>query len=203
MSLLAERLLAWAPMLLVLGVAARTDLQSRRIPNSVCLTLILLGLLRAVMALAGSASGAWPAVGPGVEGASYGSFGPLMMVWEGVGVGVALTLLFYLVGALGAGDLKLMAGVGACMGPVGVVQVFVVTAIVAMVMTVAMALMHGKVVALARSATVALFNLVYISGSKIGSLSEARQDCPSVGAPLPYALPVLVGAIVIACLRHP
>jgi prepilin peptidase CpaA len=199
MPLLAERLIAWAPMLLVLAAAARTDLESRRIPNTVCLTLILLGLLRTVMASAGSASGIW--LGP--NGAAASAFGPMMTVLEGLGVGLALTLLFYLIGALGAGDVKLMAGVGACMGPVGVVQVFVITAIVAMVMALAMALVHGKVIALARSATVAFFNLVYISGSKIGCLQEARQDCPSVGAPLPYALPVLIGAMIMACLRHP
>jgi prepilin peptidase CpaA len=47
----------------------------------------------------------------------------------GAGMGFAVFLTFYLLGAMGAGDVKLMAAFGALLGPVGILIAAVLTAI--------------------------------------------------------------------------
>jgi len=180
----AHPLIAWSPMLLLLVLAARTDLRSGRIPNQISLTLIALGLLRGLVAWLGGAPG-----------------DPMRLALLGLATGLALTIVFFLLGALGAGDVKLMAGVGAWVGPVLALQIFAVTALVAMAIAIATVLVRGKALALVRSATIALCNLFFVFGSKLGFLRDARQDCPSVGPTLPWAVPVLVAALAVACLR--
>jgi len=48
----------------------------------------------------------------------------------GLFLGLALLIVFYLVGGMGAGDVKLMAAVGSLLGPQGVFQAFIGTALV-------------------------------------------------------------------------
>ena len=87
----------------LLSSAAVTDLRSHRIPNR----LVLAGLLLAFAAHACAlALGTPPLAGPA-------AWAPL----AGLATGFALLLPFYLLGAMGAGDVKLMAMVGAFMGP--------------------------------------------------------------------------------------
>ena len=49
---------------------------------------------------------------------------------EGVGAGVAVLIIFYLMGGMGAGDAKLMGAVGGLLGPKGVFPAFIFTAII-------------------------------------------------------------------------
>jgi prepilin peptidase CpaA len=95
---------------LAAGLAAATaiDLRSRRIPNE----------LTAAMAL----TGAGLAVA-GVSGISIaGSLGGMVL-------GLLLMLPGYLLGATGAGDVKLMGAVGAIVGPPLVLSAFVCTSL--------------------------------------------------------------------------
>lgn len=80
----------------VLAVAVYTDLKSQRIPNgltfpAMCCALAHHGLAR------------------GADGLLFGL--------AGLGLGLALMLGPYLSGLMGAGDVKLMAAVGALLGP--------------------------------------------------------------------------------------
>lgn len=99
----------WVPLVLlagVLGGAVFTDLASRRIPNK----LILLGLaLAAGWHLLGP-EGAWSfdPVKPGAAG-----FGGFLL---GGGVMLAAFMPFYALRVMGAGDVKLLAVVGAFFG---------------------------------------------------------------------------------------
>ena len=79
---------------LVLGAAA-TDLSHRRIPNS----LLLLALCFAAFLHAPPGDGAWPDM------------------LSGGATGLALFLPMYVLGGMAAGDVKLMATVGAVLGP--------------------------------------------------------------------------------------
>lgn len=81
--------------LLVGGVACLTDLRVRRIPNWLTFT-------SAAMAVA--AHGLWP-----------GGHGALSAV-AGLAVGLAAFFPFFALGGLGAGDVKLMAALGAWLG---------------------------------------------------------------------------------------
>src|SRR5262245_28918636 len=58
------------------------------------------------------------------------------LVWslEGAALGLAVLLPLYMIGGMGAGDVKLYAGVGAWVGPAMILQAFVVSAVVGGVM---------------------------------------------------------------------
>ena len=88
-------------LILVLLVAVVTDLHSSRIPN--WLTFSAMGF-----ALAGHA---W-----------LNSVDGLLFSLAGLGTGLGLFFLFYLAGGIGAGDVKLMAAIGAFVGVYGVLS---------------------------------------------------------------------------------
>ena len=85
----------------VLGIAIVMDLRSSRIPN--WLTFPAMGF-----ALAGHA---W-----------LGSMHGVMFSLVGLGTGLGLFFLIYLAGGIGAGDVKLMAAIGAFVGVYGVLS---------------------------------------------------------------------------------
>ena len=87
----------WLVMLLALTIASITDLRVRRIPNLLTFPLFLVGLL--VATLLG---------GFGIDGLSNALLGTLLL-------GVPF-LLVYIRGGGGAGDAKLMLGIGAWSG---------------------------------------------------------------------------------------
>ncbi len=91
-----------------LVVATVIDIRTRRIPNELTASLAGVGV-----ALAAT----------GVSGV------PLWASFAGFVVGLALMIPGHLLGATGAGDVKLMAAVGAVVGPATVVTAFLFTAL--------------------------------------------------------------------------
>jgi prepilin peptidase CpaA len=98
------------------GVAAFTDLRARRIPNWLTFTTLAVGL--------------------GVHAATDGLSGCTWAL-SGVGLGLALLLPFYLLRAMGAGDVKLLGALGALVGPQSLLSIAVYGALVGGVMSVA------------------------------------------------------------------
>lgn len=89
-------------------VATIVDIRTRRIPNDLTATMSGLGLGLAAV---------------GISGISFwGSLAGLLL-------GLVLMMPGHLLGATGAGDVKLMAAVGTIVGPVTVVNAFLFTAI--------------------------------------------------------------------------
>ncbi len=82
-------------LLAALAVAVITDLRSQRIPNWLTFPLMLLGLVTHTV------MGGW-------DGLLFSS--------AGFGLGLGVMLIPFLLGMMGAGDVKLMAGVGAWLG---------------------------------------------------------------------------------------
>src|SRR4051794_8998381 len=93
--------------------AAVIDGLKLKVPNWLTLHMILGGLVFSVWA-----------------GGTVG----LVRSVEGAAVGLALLLPLYAIGGMGAGDVKLLAGVGAWVGPWVTLQAFVATALVGGVM---------------------------------------------------------------------
>jgi prepilin peptidase CpaA len=78
------------------STAAITDLASRRIPNWLTFGTLIMGVL----------INAW-----------LGGFGGVAGALGGAALGLAMLLPFYVAGAMGAGDVKLLAALGALLGP--------------------------------------------------------------------------------------
>jgi prepilin peptidase CpaA len=119
-------------LLSLLFVAAWHDIRSRRIPNTLVLPGAIAGLLLNAML-------------PHEMG-GLGIFDSL----AGLGLGLVLLLPPYLLRAMGAGDVKLMAMTGAFLGVKGVVGAFMYILLAGGLLALAMAWRQGNLSALLR-----------------------------------------------------
>ena len=104
-------------------IATVIDLRSRRIPNELTATMAVLGLVLAATQSSGVTVGASLA---------------------GIFLGLLLMMPGYALGATGAGDVKLMAAIGAIVGPSLVFSAFVCTSIAGGVLAVVVALKRRR-----------------------------------------------------------
>jgi prepilin peptidase CpaA len=120
-----------AVLALGLGAAVFTDVRTRRIPNW----------------LTGAIAGA-------AFGLAFGG-GPVtpMRALLGLVVGLALMLPGHVIGATGAGDVKLMAAVGAVVGPDVIFRAFLYSAVAGGVLAVVVALRRGRLSTTIRATT--------------------------------------------------
>jgi prepilin peptidase CpaA len=113
-------------------VAAVYDVRFRRIPNWLTLSGVLLGLLL----------NSWFSDPRGLHW--YEGF-----TWRtslaGLGLGFAVYFPLYLLRGMGAGDVKLMAAVGAIVGPVNWFGIFILSNVLGGVAAVALLLSKGRV----------------------------------------------------------
>lgn len=152
-----------------LVTAAAIDMRTRRIPNELTAAMSGLGLALAATGISGIGLGA---------------------ALVGCALGLALMMPGYMLGATGAGDVKLMAAVGALVGPGLVVTAFLFTAVAGGVLAVAVAARRGRMAA-------ALAN----TGRLIASPAGAKREIRSAGAAHRFAYaPAIAAGSVIAVL---
>jgi prepilin peptidase CpaA len=113
----------WIFAIALASWAGWTDHRTRRIPNWLTLPAFLTGFLF------NSIFGRWHGAKTSLEGA---------------GLALAVFLPFVLMRALGAGDWKLMAALGAWLGPNNIVLLMLGTVVVAGVMALVMVLKRGR-----------------------------------------------------------
>ncbi len=172
-------LMLCVPMLALLSVAALIDVRSRRIPNWLTLTLILSGLGRSLMFH-----------GPITPGRSL----------VGLLVGFGPAFILFAIGALGGGDVKLLAGVGAWLGPVAAVGVFMLSAVVGMFLVLAVSLRHGKTTALLGNTIVLTSEMFRQRRLDVTAASKTADAFHSVDKPLPFAVAVLIGTALLLAI---
>jgi prepilin peptidase CpaA len=163
----------------LLCVASAFDLARRRIPNR----LLAAGLLAAL-----------------VLHLSSGHPASLLTVYlAGFGLGLLMFLPLYLMGGMAAGDVKLMATVGAFLGPLLVFQASLATYCAGGVLALAIVLVRGHARA-ALANVVALLTplLLRVGGAR---LPRDSQSIPSVGG-MPYALAISAGTVLVMWLHH-
>lgn len=153
----------------LLGAATWTDVRERRIPNLLCLAGMLAGLA------------AWALVA-GLDGFTSAA--------AGLGIAFAVTLPFWLLGWMGAGDVKLCAAVGACTGSALVWQVLAAIGIAGFFLAV-LALAQKKLLARAWERFAATISL---------SVAARRAVYVEPGAAerevrLPYAVAIAAGTL--------
>ena len=123
--------LAWWPTLVVLAVATFTDLRSRRIPNWLVLPFLLAGIVISP----------WRQNWPGI-GRSLGWHG-IGQSFAGFGIGLLVCGIFFWMGGMGAGDVKLAAAIGAWIGPSQLFLALVITGLAGGVMVLGWAICGG------------------------------------------------------------
>ena len=156
------------------------DLKSRKIPNR----LILLGTAAALLLHA-----LLPA-GSGLFAANAGSPGVLSSL-AGFAVGLLLLMPFYALKTLGAGDVKLMAMVGAFVGVPAVIGTTLLTLLAGGVLALVVSLWSGQLAQVIKNVK-HMFS-VAMTSSLAGGVSPDANPAPVTGK-LPYAIAIACGS---------
>ena len=162
---------------LIIGAAACvTDLHSRRIPN-----WLTFGAAAVAIAMQYASSGS-----VGVQHAMSG--------WI---TGLFLFMPLFLLGGMGAGDVKLMAAIGMWIGPAAVLHALLYASIAGGLLALTVALLRGVL-----RQTVQNVQLLILHWQVAGFAPHAQLTLATATSPrLAYAVPVLMGTVVAAWLR--
>lgn len=162
--------IALAAVLAGAGTGAAIDIRTRRIPNVITFGTAALGLTLAATGLSG------------VSPASS---------LVGLVLGLLLMLPGHFFGATGAGDVKLMAAVGAVLGLERIVQAFLLTAIAGGLLAVGLAIANRRLGATVRR-----------TGKLMRAPGDAKREIesPDVGNRFAYGPAIAVGAVLAALM---
>jgi prepilin peptidase CpaA len=162
-------------LLWLVAQAAMTDLALRRVPN----VLVLCGLFIAL-----------------VLHALAGGMAALAGTWlAGLATGFFLFLPLYALRGMAAGDVKLMAMVGAFAGPEEAVQIALLACLAGGAMGLAMVAWNGRWRVLMRNLGILLRPLLgRLAGYRVEAVPLARAD--SAGG-IPYGVAIAVGTAVV------
>ncbi len=180
MESLQDAVLAWlrvnaylVPPLVLACWMAWGDARTRRIPNYLTLATALSGL--------GFQFGAhgWPGLGQG---------------FLGLCVGFALLIGFFLKGGMGAGDVKALAALGAWLGPLPTVYLFMYMGLSGIPLIIFFLWRRGDLSAKAREWWALIVNR-FLLRSQSSTPSPAPPPNKSEG--LPYALALAMGMVLL------
>ncbi len=127
---------------------------------------------------------------------AYWKGGNGMLGWSlaGAGVGLASLLPLYAIGGMGAGDVKLMAAMGAWIGPWFTLWAFVSSALTGSLIAILMMMWSGELYAhLAMTHIIGREVLTVRRPTALAARAEKRKPTMLL---LPYAIPIAVGSIV-------
>lgn len=162
---------------LTIGViACVTDIRTRRIPN-----VLTFGAAAAALVFHGISGGL-----PGLQTAVFG--------WI---VGTALFLPFFLLGGMGGGDVKLLAALGAWLGPGTAFWLAIYASIAGGVLAVVVALARGYLMTAFRNLRGLFVHWSIVGPRPLDSLTLEHGKAPR----LAFAVPMLVGMMVTLWLR--
>lgn len=167
------REIAWVVSLILIE-AAVIDGRSLKVPNWLTYHFLLAGLALAFVA---------------------GGSAKLLWSMEGALVGLATLLPLYAIGGMGAGDVKLMAGLGAWIGPWLAFEAFVASAVVGSGIALVMMAYSGEL-----GKHLVMTQLI---GREVLTLrnpcvlaARAAERKPSMML-LPYGIPIAIGSIAV------
>lgn len=165
----------------LLALAVWNDLRTRRIPNALVFGGAVLGVALNCL---------YPD-GAGLFVAPQGGIG---FAWSlaGLATGLALLVPMYAMRALGAGDVKLMAMVGAFVGPWATVVSVLLTLLAGGVLALAVAAWHGRLRAMVRNT----YHMgVYALMRRLGGEAIKLEAPAEASGRLPYAVAIAAGTL--------
>ena len=172
----ADRLLPFVPLAATLLWAAVEDMRTRRIRNWLTFSLLLTGVAQSFLP--------GRTVSPGESAL-------------GLLTGFALPLLLFVIGALGAGDVKLLTAIGAWIGAAAILRVFAVEAVIGMLLVLTQAAAAGRLRTLLRNSAVVAINLWHVNQVGLEHVTATGSSCRSVDRPLPFAVPVFAATLIV------
>ena len=169
---------AWGIEVILLAavmIASVTDLRWRRIPNWLTVSTVILGFaLNALIAYPSPLAGLWLAA-------------------KGFALAFALNLVMYALHMTGAGDVKLLAAIGALVGCSDFVGIFLLTALIGGVLAIILMTIKGRV-------RQTLWNVGFMVGEltrmRAPHLTREQLDVSSAKAlRLPGAVRICLGVV--------
>lgn len=160
-------------LLIVLGICICTDLRSQKIYNAVLLPAFIFAAGYYLLT----------AGGPGI-----------LFSLKGALVGLMLFLMPYLLGGIGAGDVKLLAIVGALKGTEFVFYSFILTSIIGGIIALLVLLTKGRLLKVLRDlgTAVKLALLSHLTVWRLPSLNDGNNQSQS----FPYGVAIAVGSVI-------
>uniref|UniRef100_A0A942T3A0 Prepilin peptidase n=1 Tax=Neobacillus citreus TaxID=2833578 RepID=A0A942T3A0_9BACI len=155
-------------LIIALLISLITDILKRKILNIITLPAILFGFI-------------YYAVFQGLEGFLFSGKGFLL--------GLSLLLIPYLLGGMGAGDVKLMASVGALMGGSFVLNSFVYIALIGGLISVILIIKKNGFIYSVKSF---YFYIIFLRGNFV-SLLLSRDKSSSIS--FPYGVAIVFGTL--------
>lgn len=161
-------------LLVVLIIATITDIRSQRIPNWLTFPAIISGL--------------------GINFISGGA-GGLLFSMMGLLIGIGIFIVLYIMGGMGAGDIKLMGAVGAMLGPQMVLMAALYTAIAGAIYALAIILLHPRAKAKRTAIADSIKGFVYLRKFHYNKPAET-QNAPN----LCYGVAIAIGTVTAVLL---
>ena len=176
-----------ATLVLLLVAAAVIDVRTMRIPNwlTVCGALIGLALNAALQ---------WQLLGPlwAIDG--------VLWALGGLAAGLVLLLPFYALGLMGAGDVKLMAMVGAFLGFPQVLAAIVSSFIAGGLVAVAFAMYHRALLRTFSNVGAMAYSMTFATLAGFRPVADLESR-PSAGK-LPYGVGICLGTLAWMTLKQ-
>ena len=161
-----------ALLLVLIFTAMVFDIRSHRIPNFLVLAGLCVGLALHTFSTGGSGIG---------------------YALTGLAVGFGLFIPLYMFRAMGAGDVKLMAMVGAFLGPASTLGAVLTTLLAGGLLAIAVALWKGV---LSTMVTNIRFMMTHASVSAMSGVGMGIEPLSTTAAKLPYAVAIAAGTLV-------
>jgi len=172
----------------LLAAAVACDIRSRRIPNR----LVGLGMA------AGLTLHATVTPGAGLFNMPFGGLG-LLLALGGLALGLLLLLPMYALGALGAGDVKLMAMIGAFLGPQEMLGVTLFSLVAGGALALLFALADGSLRKVLGNVRTMLLGSLLRGLS--GGTAQLEHPAAATGK-LPYAIAIAAGTVAYLLLTR-
>jgi prepilin peptidase CpaA len=168
--------LIWGALFSALLLAGSVwDVRARRIPNSLVLAIIAGGLSHSLTTQPAHAA--------------------VVFSFSGLMLGFAIWIVFYLSGAVGAGDVKFFSAAGTWLGPSATWRAALVAGVVGGVLAVFFLLRERRLVSTIRRMTLA-------ATTRSVALLEDSEVTAAGRRHLPYGVALAAGALLVAWLPH-
>ena len=183
MNVFEERgmLVAFVVTTVMALVAAVIDFRRFRVPNTLTFPLCLTGL-------------AYHGIVGGLSGLQFSGVG--------IVVGFAVLLVFYVTGVMGAGDVKLLAAVGAWIGGINTLYVFCVAGLVTGIHSLAALAWQRRLRVVPVMFQICFVQMLtlgrHITRSDTHSLAEATQRVDRARYVMPFAVMIAIGVVFVA-----